>query len=125
VEIDLNHSLERLLPLKGRIATVSTRVPVTNGAMADVTVQLKMTTPKETINALFQKAAQKEYKGILDYTEDPLVSADIKGNTHSCIIDGTLTSVAGKLVKVLAWFDNEYGYTSRMIDWLLYWKTNR
>jgi glyceraldehyde 3-phosphate dehydrogenase len=56
----------------------------------------------------------------VDYNEEALVSLDIKGNTHSSVIDGTLTSVAGKLVKVIAWFDNEYGYTSRMIDWLNY-----
>ncbi len=119
VEIDLAHSLERLLlPLKNRIAAVSIRVPVTNGALADFTIQLKQQASREHINSIFRKAAADEYKGILDYTEDPIVSADIKGNTHSCVIDGTLTSVTGNLVKVIAWFDNEYGYTSRMIDWL-------
>jgi glyceraldehyde 3-phosphate dehydrogenase len=123
VEIDLAFSLERLLPaIKGRIATVSTRVPVANGAMADFTVQLKSEAGAREINHLFRKAAQEEYRGILDYNEDALVSLDIKGNTHSCVVDGTLTSVAGRLVKVIAWFDNEYGYTSRMIDWLYYWK---
>jgi len=122
VEIDLHQSLERLFPpLKGRIAALSTRVPVTNGAMADLTVQLKQAVPAETINAMFKKAATLEYKGILDYTEDPLVSADIKGNTHSCVVDGTLTSIVGKQLKLIAWFDNEYGYTSRMIDWLELW----
>ena len=75
------------------------------------------------INSLFKKAATGEYKGILDYTEDPIVSADIKGNTHSCVIDGTLTSITGRHVKLIAWFDNEFGYTSRMIDWLHHWKT--
>jgi len=118
VEIDLAQSLERLLPLKGRLAAVSIRVPVTNGALADFTIQLKQESSREQINSIFKKAAGNEYQGILDYTEDPVVSADIKGNTHSCVIDGTLTSVTGKLVKVIAWFDNEYGYTSRMIDWL-------
>jgi len=122
VEIDLAHSLERLLPLTGKIAAVSTRVPVTNGALADFTVQLKEKTSAEHINLLFKKAAQNEYKGIIAYTEDPLVSADIKGNTHSCIIDGSLSSVVEKQVKLIAWFDNEFGYTSRMIDWLKYWK---
>ena len=121
VEIDLAQSLERLLPLEGRIATVSVRIPVTNGAMADITVQMKEDISKEQINALFKKAAANEYKGILQYTEDPLVSADIRGNTHSCIIDGQLTSVVGRQLKLIAWFDNEYGYTSRMIDWLRYW----
>ncbi len=123
VEIDLHQSLERLLkPLKGKIAAVSTRVPVTNGAMADFSVQLKQLCTKHEINNLFKKAATLEYKNILAYTEDPLVSADIKGNTHSCVIDGTLTSVAAKQIKLIAWFDNEFGYTSRMIDWLNYWK---
>jgi len=123
VEIDLHQSLERLLPtLKDRVMAMSTRVPVTNGAMADFSIQLTENTSATEINSLFKKAASKEYKGILDYTEDPLVSADIKGNTHSCIIDGTLTSVVGRQVKLIAWFDNEYGYTSRMIDWLQYWK---
>ena len=123
VEIDLHQSLERLItPLAGRIAAVSTRVPVTNGAMADITLQFKHDCTKEQINTLFKKAAALEYKGILDYTEDPLVSADIKGNTNSCVIDGTLTSVVGRQAKIIAWFDNEYGYTSRMLDWLNYWQ---
>jgi len=121
VEIDLAVSLERLMPaLKDRIATVSTRVPVANGAMADFTVQLKTAAAAKEINALFAAAAKQEYKGVLDYSEEELVSVDIKGDTHSCVVDGTLTSVVGKQVKLIAWFDNEYGYTSRMIDWLHY-----
>lgn len=123
VEIDLAGSLERLLPaLRDRIATVSTRVPVANGAMADFTVQLQRSVTAGEINALFRDAAEEEYRGVLEYTEEPLVSLDIKGNTHSCVIDGILTSVVGRQVKLIAWFDNEYGYTSRMIDWLFYWK---
>ena len=123
VEIDLADSLERLMPaLKGRIASVSTRVPVANGAMADFTVQLSTAMTAAAVNELFRNAARQDYRGILEYTEEPLVSLDIKGNTHSCVIDGTLTSVVGRQVKLIAWFDNEYGYTSRMIDWLYYWK---
>jgi glyceraldehyde 3-phosphate dehydrogenase len=123
VEIDLHHSIERLMPgMKGKIAAVSTRIPVANGAMADFTIQLSSQATVEQVNNLFRKAAQNEYKGILGYTEEELVSLDIKGNTHSCIIDGTLTSVVGNHLKVIAWFDNEYGFTSRMIDWLEYWK---
>ena len=119
VEIDLQQSLERLMPvLKDRIASVSTRVPVANGAMADFSIQLKEETTKQEINRLFSTAAKNDYKGILEYTEDQLVSTDIKGNTHSCVIDGSLTSVVGNHVKVIAWFDNEYGFTTRMIDWL-------
>jgi glyceraldehyde 3-phosphate dehydrogenase len=123
VEIDLAASLERLLPgLHGRIAALSTRVPVANGALADFTVQLKAKASAQEINSLFRTSAQHEYKGILEYNEEALVSLDIKGNTHSCVIDGTLTSVVGNHLKLITWFDNEYGYSSRMIDWLFYWK---
>lgn len=123
VEIDLPHSLERLFPLmQQKIAAVSVRVPVANGALADFTIQLKEAVSKETINNLFKTSAQHDYKGIIEYTEDPLVSLDIKSNPHSCIIDGTLTSVVGNHLKLITWFDNEYGYTSRMVDWLVYWK---
>lgn len=123
VEIDLHQSLERLMPgMTGKIAAVSTRVPVANGAMADFTVQLQEEVTAEQINTLFKKSAANQFSGVLDYTEEPLVSLDIKGNTHSCLIDGTLTSVVGNHLKMIAWFDNEYGFTSRMIDWLEYWK---
>ena len=123
VEIDLHESLDRLLPvLHGRIAAVSTRVPVANGALADFTIQLKQPASRNDINRMFQTAARNDYKGIIGYTEDPLVSLDIKGNTHSCIIDGTLTSIVGNHLKLIAWFDNEYGFTTRMIDWLVLWK---
>jgi glyceraldehyde 3-phosphate dehydrogenase len=123
VEIDLHHSLERLMPgVKDKIAAVSIRVPVANGAMADFSVCMSKETSKEEINNLFRKAAEGEYKGILGYTEEQLVSLDFKGNPHSCVIDGSLTSVVGNQIKVIAWFDNEYGFTSRMIDWLLYWR---
>jgi glyceraldehyde 3-phosphate dehydrogenase len=119
VEIDLEMSLERLMPvLQGRIKALSTRVPVANGAMADFTVQLKSPSRVADINSMFRKAAEQEYRGIIEYNEEGLVSQDIRGNTHSCIIDGSLTSVAGRQLKLIAWFDNEYGYTSRMIDWL-------
>ena len=93
----------------------------TNGKMN--VIDLKENVTSEWINNLFQKASEYEFKSIIDYTTDPLVSADIKGNTHSCIIDCTLTSVVGNQVKLFAWFDNEYGYTSRIIDWLGYIKS--
>lgn len=122
VEIDLPHSLERLMPgMKGKIAAMSTRVPVANGAMADFTLQLSSPVTAGQVNTLFKKAAKHEYKGIIGYTEESPVSLDIKGNTHSCIIDGPLTSVVGNHLKLIAWFDNEYGFTSRMIDWLGLW----
>ncbi len=123
VDIDLYKSLNRLLPvLKNKIHASSTRVPVANGAMANFYIQLTSEVTVAQINQLFKKAAENEYKDILEYTEEPLVSLDIKGNTHSCIVDGTQTSVIGNQVRVVAWFDNEFGFTSRMIDWLRYWK---
>lgn len=123
VAIDLDKALNRLLPsLQNKISVFSTRVPVANGAMAEFTVQLTSDLNAGQVNKLFKTAARNEYKGILDYTEEPLVSLDIKGNTHSCIIDGTQTSAIGNHVRVVAWFDNEYGFTSRMIDWLNYWE---
>ncbi|HXR84955.1 MAG TPA: type I glyceraldehyde-3-phosphate dehydrogenase [Hanamia sp.] len=122
VEIDLHKSLNRLLPgLKNCINVYSTRVPVANGAMASFTIQLKRNTTATEINKFFKTASQNQYKGILDYTEEPLVSLDIKGNSNSCIIDGTQTAVIENHARVVAWFDNEYGFTSRMIDWLYYW----
>jgi glyceraldehyde 3-phosphate dehydrogenase len=121
VAIDLHKSLNRLLPaLKDKINVFSTRVPVANGAMASFTIQLKSNTTAAEINNLFKTAAKNEYEEILDYTEEQLVSLDIKGNSHSCIIDGTQTAVIGNHARVVAWFDNEYGFTSRMIDWLNY-----
>jgi glyceraldehyde 3-phosphate dehydrogenase len=122
VAIDLNIALDRLLPsLQNKINVFSTRVPVANGAMAEFTIQLEESITAREVNKLFKTAAQTEYKGILDYTEEPLVSLDIKSNTNSCIIDGTQTSAIDNHVRVVAWFDNEYGFTSRMIDWLRYW----
>jgi glyceraldehyde 3-phosphate dehydrogenase len=123
VPVDLAQSLERLFPvLENKIATVTTRVPVANGALGDFTFHLKEEVTADHINDIFRKAAGYEYKGILEYTEEPLVSLDIKGNTHSAIIDGTLTSIVGKQAKLFSFFDNEFGYTSRMIDWMMYWK---
>lgn len=119
VEIELKKSLERLMPgMQNKIAATSVRVPVANGALATFTLQLNDEVSAEQANLLFKKAAKNDYKGIIDYTDDPIVSLDIKGNTHSCIIDGTLTSVVGNHLQVGAWFDNEYGFTSRMLDWL-------
>jgi len=122
VAIDLHKSLNRLLPgLKDKINVFSTRIPVANGAMASFNVQLKEEVSAEQINKMFKTAAHNEYKGILDFTEEPLVSLDIKGDQHSCIIDGTQTAVIGNHARVVAWFDNEFGFTSRLIDWLNYW----
>lgn len=123
VPVDLAHSLQKLFPpLENKIAAVTTRIPVANGALADFTFQLQDEVSSQQVNSIFREAAIGEYKGIIEYTEEPIVSLDIKGNTHSAIIDGSLTSVVGRQVKVFAFFDNEHGYTSRIVDWLIYWK---
>lgn len=123
VDIDLQFSLERLLPwLKNKITTSSTRVPVANGAMGNFYIQLSSSPSKQEINELFKSASQNEYKGIIDFTEEEIVSNDVKRNTHSCVIDETQTTVTGNLLRLVGWFDNEYGYTSRVIDWLRLWK---
>lgn len=123
VDIDLYQSLNRLLPgLKDRVTTSSTRVPVANGAMANFYIQFKNDVSAKTVNEIFEKAANDEYKDILEYTMDEIVSMDIKGNTHSAIIDGTQTSAIGNHLRLVAWFDNEYGFTSRMIDWIDTWE---
>ena len=123
VDIDLYQSLNRLLPgLKDKVTTSSTRVPVANGAMANFYIQFKTDVSAKMVNTLFERSANDEYKNILEYTEDEIVSLDIKGNTHSAIIDGTQTSAIGNHLRLVAWFDNEYGFTSRMIDWLDTWE---
>jgi glyceraldehyde 3-phosphate dehydrogenase len=106
-----------ILPhLKGKLDGMAMRVPVPAGSMTDLTVQLKTEVSIEQINAAFKKAAETKMKGILEYTEDPIVSADIVGNPHSCILDAGLTMVMGQTVKVVGWYDNETGYSSRIAD---------
>jgi len=102
--------------LKGKLSGIAARVPVITGSLTDCVFTLKKKTTVEEVNALFKKAASKELKGILEYTEDPIVSADIIGNPHSCIFDSQMTSVNGKLLKVVGWYDNEAGYSARTAD---------
>lgn len=95
------------------------RVPVIDGSLTDLTCTLKHSTSIEEINAKFKEAAESRLKGILEYTEDPIVSMDVIGNTHSTIFDANLTAVLGdknKLVKVVAWYDNEMGYSTRLME---------
>ncbi len=106
-----------ILPhLKGKLDGLAMRVPVPAGSMTDLTIQLKTEASLEQINAAFKKASETTMKGILEYTEDPIVSADIVGNPHSCILDAGLTMVMGQTVKVVGWYDNETGYSSRIAD---------
>ncbi len=93
------------------------RVPVPNGSLTDMTLNVSKETSIEAINALFKDASETSLKGILSYTEDPIVSIDINNNPNSCIFDSQMTSViSGKLVKIIGWYDNEIGYSSRLID---------
>ncbi|GAB3203301.1 glyceraldehyde 3-phosphate dehydrogenase [Pontibacter aydingkolensis] len=102
--------------LKGKLDGVAMRVPIPDGSLTDLTVVLKKPATKEEINAAMKKAAEGEMKGILEYTEDPIVSIDIIGNTHSCIFDAEMTSANETLVKVVGWYDNEAGYSNRAAD---------
>lgn len=102
--------------LKGKLDGIALRVPIPDGSLTDLTVVLKKEVTKEEINAAMKKAADGPMKNILQYTEDPIVSIDIVGNTHSCILDADLTSVNGTLAKVVGWYDNEAGYSNRIAD---------
>jgi glyceraldehyde 3-phosphate dehydrogenase len=102
--------------LKGKLDGVAMRVPIPDGSLTDLTCVLKRAATKEEINAAMKKAAEGEMKGILEYTEDPIVSIDIVGNKHSCIFDAELTSANETLVKVVGWYDNETGYSNRAAD---------
>lgn len=114
-------ALSKIFPqLQGKIGGCGIRVPVPNGSMTDITFNVKKEITIEQINAAFIKASQTNLKGILDYTDDCIVSIDIIGNKNSCLIDGQLTSVIDKMVKVVGWYDNEIGYSSRLIDLISY-----
>jgi glyceraldehyde 3-phosphate dehydrogenase len=102
--------------LDGKLGGAGVRVPVLNGSLTDLTCILKSPTSIEAINAAFKQAAANELKQIMEYTEDPIVSVDILDNTHSCIFDAQLTSIVGDLVKVVGWYDNESGYSARLVD---------
>ncbi len=102
--------------LKGKLDGIAMRVPVPDGSLTDLTVILKQEVSAEQVNAAMQSAAQGAMQGILEYTEDELVSTDIIGNPHSCIFDSKMTSSNGTLVKVVGWYDNEAGYSNRSAD---------
>ncbi len=102
--------------LKGKLDGYAMRVPVPTGSATDLTVELKTAATKEEINAVVKAAAEGALKGILQYTEDPIVSTDIVTDPSSCIFDASLTIVNGNMVKVLGWYDNEWGYSNRLVD---------
>lgn len=102
--------------LEGRLGGAGIRVPVLNGSLTDFTCSLKKQPTIQEINQAFKQAADGPMKNVLEYTEDPIVSTDILDNPHSCIFDAQLTSIVGGLVKVVGWYDNEMGYSSRLAD---------
>jgi glyceraldehyde 3-phosphate dehydrogenase len=108
--------------LKGKLDGIAMRVPTADGSITDLTIEVEKETTVEEINALVKASAEGELKGIVDYTEDPIVSSDIIGTTASGIFDSELTKVMnGTLVKVGSWYDNEYGYSARVVDLALKW----
>ncbi|WP_405291162.1 type I glyceraldehyde-3-phosphate dehydrogenase [Algibacter sp. Ld11] len=110
-------ALTKIFPeLANVIGGCGIRVPVINGSLTDITFNVKRTVSIDEINKAFKDAANTNYKGVLEYTEDPIVSIDIVGNPHSCIFDSQMTSVIGNMVKIIGWYDNETGYSSRIID---------
>ncbi len=105
--------------LQGKLDGMAIRVPVPDGSVVDLSLVLDRTASVDEINAAFRRAAEGPMKGIVEYSEEPLVSTDILGNPHSCIFDAPMTRVEGNLVKVLGWYDNEWGYSNRCVDLLV------
>lgn len=110
-------ALTKIFPdLANAIGGCGIRVPVPNGSLTDITFNVKKETSIAEINGTFRKRAQKDLKNVLFYTEDPIVSIDINNSCYSCTFDSQMTSVIGKMVKIIGWYDNETGYCSRLID---------
>jgi glyceraldehyde 3-phosphate dehydrogenase len=102
--------------LKGKLDGYSLRVPVPDGSITDLVVELGRDVTKDEVNAAFKSAAEGSLKGILYYTEDPIVSSDIVGSPASCTFDASITMAYGNQVKVFGWYDNEWGYSNRIVD---------
>jgi glyceraldehyde 3-phosphate dehydrogenase len=114
-------ALTKIFPsMIGKIGGGGIRVPVPDGSLTDITCYVQRAVSIEELNTAFKDASENELKGILSYTEDPIVSVDILGNPTSCLFDSQLTSVIDRMVKVVGWYDNEIGYSSRIIDLIVY-----
>ncbi|HCO82968.1 MAG TPA: type I glyceraldehyde-3-phosphate dehydrogenase, partial [Arenibacter sp.] len=119
-------ALTRIFPeLSNVIGGCGIRVPVPNGSLTDITFNVKRQTTIEEINDAFLEISQKELKNILYYTKDPIVSIDINNTYYSCTFDSLMTSVIGKMVKIIGWYDNETGYSSRIVDLINYITSKR
>jgi len=113
-------ALTKIFPeMSDSIGGCGIRVPVANGSLTDITLNVTKEVSIAEVNNAFKKASEENFKNIIEYTEDPIVSIDINGNTHSCIFDAGMTSVIGKMVKIIGWYDNEIGYSSRIVDLIL------
>ncbi|UNY99005.1 type I glyceraldehyde-3-phosphate dehydrogenase [Zhouia spongiae] len=118
-------ALTRIFPeISDSIGGCGIRVPVPDGSLTDITFNVKKDVTIEEINNAFKEASHNHLKGILSYTEDPIVSIDVIGNAHSCIFDAQMTSVIGKMVKIIGWYDNEFGYSNRIVDLINYINKN-
>ena len=110
-------AITKIFPhLEGKIGGCGMRVPVPDGSLTDITCVLTKIPSVEEINAAYKLASQTHLKGILEYTEDPIVSVDVIGNPHSVLYDAEFTSIVGNLVKIIGWYDNEWGYSNRLVD---------
>jgi len=110
-------AIGQVLPqLNGKLTGVALRVPVENGSLSDLTCELAVPVTAAEVNEAFLTASRERLDGILRYTTKPIVSRDVVGDRHSCVFDASLTQANGKLVKVLGWYDNEWGYTNRLVD---------
>ena len=110
-------ALGKVLPaLEGKIGGLAIRAPIPAGSIVDLVVQLKRPAARDEVNAAFRTAAESSLAGIIGYADEPLVSTDILGSPFSCVLDSELTSVEGPLVKTLGWYDNEWGYSCRLVD---------
>ena len=119
-------AITKIFPeLDGKIGGCGIRVPVPDGSLTDITLNVKRKVTIEEINLAFKNASENELKNILAYTEDPIVSVDVIGNKNSCVFDAQLTSVIDKMVKIVGWYDNEIGYSSRIIDLMLFLSKNK
>jgi glyceraldehyde 3-phosphate dehydrogenase len=102
--------------LKGKVDGVAIRAPVPTGSLIDLVVRVGRETSVEEVNEAFRQAAAGPLQGLLEYSEDPIVSTDVQRSQYSCIFDSELTMVSGSLVKVFGWYDNEWGYSCRLVD---------
>ena len=102
--------------LDGIIGGCGMRIPVANGSLTDITFVISEHTTKEEINQLFKNSSSSSLKNVMFYNNDPIVSVDVIGNSYSCVFDSQLTSVVGKMIKVVGWYDNEIGYSNRLLD---------